>query len=271
MGSVIEDAFYPPHDLAVEIQTFLAGNEDLFAPGPTLAEVGVVFSIESNYRALAAREVMADNRTNEMPEGQVPFGVVCDVLSDASQPYDVIFFPEGELRADDLEPEDLLRYRTLVLPDCAYLTDRQAELLEAFAEGPGAMIVLSDLGANLPAERRKALVEREGVVTGAAYGFSLGQLPNGPQVRIAGDGTDAAMTLQELPAGVALHLIRYDYDERHDSVPELAALDLHVRLPFAPSSVRAVSPSEAFSATLGDGGSVHLEHVPLYSIVVLER
>ncbi|HEX5936590.1 MAG TPA: hypothetical protein VFZ75_02695, partial [Actinomycetota bacterium] len=30
MGSVIEDAFYPPHDLAVEVQTFLADHEELF-------------------------------------------------------------------------------------------------------------------------------------------------------------------------------------------------------------------------------------------------
>src|SRR5205823_6063364 len=126
----IEDAFYAPHDLVVEIQSFIADHEHLFGRDPSYAEVAVVFSIESNYRALAAREVMADNRTNEMSEEQVPFGVVCDELSDAIQPYDVVFFPDGVLRSDDLSVEDLARYRTVVLPACGYLTDRQAELLE---------------------------------------------------------------------------------------------------------------------------------------------
>ncbi|MDP9184897.1 MAG: hypothetical protein M3O29_04415, partial [Actinomycetota bacterium] len=81
MGSVIEDAFYPPHDVTVEIQSFIADHEELYGRDPSLAEVAVVFSIESNYRALAAREVMADNRTNEMPEGEHPFGMVCEELS----------------------------------------------------------------------------------------------------------------------------------------------------------------------------------------------
>jgi len=123
MGSVIEDAFYPPHDVTIEIQTFLADHEDLFGRDPSLAEVAVVFSIESNYRALAAREVMADNRTNEMPEGEHPFGVVCDALSGAMQPYDVVFFPDGDLRPDDLERQDLHGYRTVILPTCSFLTD----------------------------------------------------------------------------------------------------------------------------------------------------
>jgi hypothetical protein len=274
MGSVIEDAFYPPHDLAVEIQTFLGDHEDLFAPGPTLAEVGVVFSIESNYRALAAREVMADNRTNARPEGEVPFGVVCEVLSSATQPYDVIFFPEGELRPDDLTPEHLLRYRTIVLPDCTFLTEPQAQLLEAFADGPGNLVVLGELGANLEPGRRKALFERDGVVTGDAFGFSLELLPGGPQVAVAGERTDAAMTVQELPSGAALHLIRYDYDEATDRVPQLGSLEIDVRLPFTPSSVRAVSPGgEMGAAPNGDGrpGAVRLENVPLYSIVVFDR
>jgi hypothetical protein len=272
MGSVIEDAFYPPHDLAVEVQTFLADNEELFAPGPTLAEVGVVFSIESNYRALAAREVMADNRTNELPEGEVPFGVVCDLLSAATQPYDVVFFPDGELRPDDLEPQDLLRYSVLVLPDCSFLTDRQAELLEAYVEGPGTLVVLGELGANLPVQRRAALVERDGVVTAGPAGFSLDLLPDGPQVRIEGDPTDAAATLPDLGQAAALHLIRYDYDEEADATPELGSLELEVRLPFEPRSVRAVSPAGRLTATPLDGAArVRLDCVPMYSIVVFER
>ena len=54
MGSVIQDAFYPPHDLATEIQAFLAGNERLFSTG-TWSEAGVVVSVGSSFRAAPPR------------------------------------------------------------------------------------------------------------------------------------------------------------------------------------------------------------------------
>ena len=62
MGSRIEDSFYPPHDLATEMQAFLAEHEDLFSR-QTCNEVAVVFSIESN-RELISRQDSADNVTN---------------------------------------------------------------------------------------------------------------------------------------------------------------------------------------------------------------
>src|ERR671921_526730 len=61
MGSVIEDAFYPPHDLVGEIQSFLADHEDLFGGDPTYAEIGVVYGIESNAITRASVELPADN------------------------------------------------------------------------------------------------------------------------------------------------------------------------------------------------------------------
>ena len=274
MGSVIEDAFYAPHDLAVEIQTFLADHEDLFMPDPTLADVGVVFSIESNYRALAAREVMADNRTNEMPEGQVSFGAVCDVLSASAQPYDVVFFPDGVLRPDELEPTDLQRYRSLVLPACAYLTDRQGDLLEAYVAGGGRLVVLGELATNFSAERRQALLARDNVVVREAYAFAPDLLANGPQLRITNGTTDAASTLQDISRGAALHLLRYDHDDASDAVAPLERLEMDVRLPFGVTSCEAVDPAGAMKVewSAADGRvALRLTEVPLYAIVVLSR
>ena len=54
--------------------------------------------------------------------------------------------------------------------------------------------------------------------TGAAFGFELGLLPHGSQVRVLEGDTDVALTLQRVERGCALHLIRYDYDEAADRV-----------------------------------------------------
>jgi hypothetical protein len=268
---VIEDAFYPPHDLAVEIQTFLADHEDLFGRDPSLAEVAVVFSIESNYRALAAREVMADNRTNEMPESEHPFGVVCDALSAAMLPYDVVFFPDGDLRPDDPERQDLHRYRTVVLPHCSFLTDTQADLVQRFLDDGGVVLALGDVGTNLESARRDLLTSHANLRSMAS--FTLDALTEGPQVRLASGGpTDAATTLQAIERGAALHLIRYDPTD--DTVAPLDDLELDVRTPFPVSSCEIVDPlGEAKLEWQTDGSRVRLRirDVPLYAIVVLER
>jgi hypothetical protein len=275
MGSVIEDAFYPPHGLAVEIQTFLADHEELFGRDPTLAEVAVVFSIESNYRALAAREVMADNRTNEMPEGEQPFGVVCDALSAAMQPYDVVFFPEGELRPDDPERQDLRRYRTVILPACSFLTDAQADLVEAFLAAGGNVLALGGLGTNLDPERLERITAHPGTTSADVAAFSVDSLPGGPQVSVTGGGpTDAAATLQSVARGAALHMIRYDHDEQADEATVLDRLELDVRVPFEVSSCEVVDPhGQAKLEWEADGSLVRLRlrDVPLYTIVVLDR
>lgn len=276
MGSVIQDAFYAPHDLAVEIQSFIADHEHLYSTR-TWSEVGVVFSIESNYRALAAREVMADNRTNEMPEGEVPFVVVCNVLSAAAQPYDVIFFPEGELRLDTLSSGDLLAYRTLILPDVSYLTREQAEALRGYVEDGGHLVVL---GPGQPPRLGRQgemdhLLRMPVVRSAGPREFSLDLLPGGPQVRVVEGDTDLALTLQRVDDGAALHFIRYDHDDIRDRVPLLDRLVLDVRLPFRVRAATAYSPGAAglvaAAEPMQDGfHRLTLRDVPLYGIVVLD-
>ncbi len=267
MGSVIQDAFYAPHDVAVEIQAFLADHEALFTP-ETLHEVAVVFSIESNYQMLAAREVMADNRTNELPEGQVPFGLVCETLSKVAHPYDVVFFPDGELRADTITGDDLARYRTVVLPDCAYLTAAQAAAVRAYLDGGGRVVIVGAFGENLEAEEREALRSHEGTTTIDLGAFSAASLHGGPQVRIDDDPVDLACTIRRVGDRAALHWIRYDYDAEADRVPELDELRLAVRLPFSPRSAEALSPCGSPSATI-DGAVLVVRDVPLYGVVTL--
>jgi hypothetical protein len=266
LGSVAQDAFYAPQDLCVEIQRFLAANESLFGT-ETLSEVGVVFSVESNFQAMARRDLFADNRTNV--SGELLFWSVCDSLSSAVQPYDVIMFPDGDLRADSLEPADLARYRVLVLPLCTHLTPYQAELLEGYLASGGRAVALGPLGTNL-GERGERLLRHPGAVFADPDAVaSLEALLGAPQVRVRGDA-DVAVNIQRTGEGAALHLVRYGYSSREDRVPRLDRLELSVRMAGDLRAPEAHAPDRAPGLehrVAGDEHTIVLRDVPLYCIV----
>jgi hypothetical protein len=242
MGSVIEDAFYPPHELCVEIQTFLADHEHLYS-WRTASEVAVVYSVESNFLRVARRDQFADNRSNVSGEERVPFHEVCDRLSRAGQPYDVVFFPDGELRADELTAADLAQYRTVVLPDVTFLTDAQSALLDEYRAAGGRT------------------VDEDGVDA----------LLADPQLRVSAD-EDLAVNLQRVGDGIAVHVVRYGYDESSDRIPALAELTLELRLPEACTSASAFSPDGSLRAELaaeGDRVRLTLRDLGVYGIVLL--
>lgn len=274
MGSVIEDAFYAPHELCVEVYSFLADHERLYSPR-TLNDTAVVYSVESNLQRVAKRDLMADNRDNRSSSEVIPFWEVCDALSAARQPYDVLFFPDGDLRGDTLQADDLRPYCTLVLPDCRYLTGPQAALLEDFAARGGNLLVLGQFGMNLPEARRAALLSHPGVTQAPEDGFTLDALPGGPQARVSG-AAKLAVNIQRVADGAAVHVIRYDYDTAQDEVAPLAELALDLRLAGRYTRAEVYSPNGAPQVTLTPGAGedclrLDLRDVPLYTVVLLQE
>jgi hypothetical protein len=270
MGSEIEDAFYAPHELCVEISGFLAGHEALYST-ESAAEIGVVFSVESSLaEEEAARAALANNVLNLLPDELAPFWAASEALCDALQPYDVVMFPDGTLRADTVTAGDLRRYRTLVLPDCAILTAHQADALLGYLDGGGRAIVAGRLGENLDAGRLARLAGHPGVLRVAGPEATAGALPDGPQV-IAPDGLDACIGLHRVAGGVAVHILRYGYDPAADRVPPLEECEIAVRLADAAVAGVAAVP-EGVGVELRSAGPVHtlrLRDVPLYTIVML--
>jgi hypothetical protein len=270
MGSEIEDAFYAPYELCAEIGGFLAEHERLFS-SESAAEVGIVFSVESSLaQEEAARAALANNRLNLISGELAPFWAASEALCDALQPYDVIMFPDGTLRADTVTAEALGCYSVLVLPDCAILTAHQADALLGYLEGGGRAIVTGRLGETLEADRRARLEGHSGLIRVAGSDALIGALPDGPQV-VAPPGLDAAIGLHRVAGGVAVHILRYASDPDADRVPELRDLELSVRLAGMDiAGVEAVP--EGVGADLRSTGSLHtlrLRDVPLYSIILL--
>jgi hypothetical protein len=274
MGSVIQDSFNPPHELCVEIQKFLADHEKLFSHN-TASETAVVYSVETEFQRESGRGIFADNRSNTGSSEVGLFWRVCESLSDAAQPYDVVFFPDGDLRPDTVQLENLRQYRTIILPDCRYLTRAQVQLLGDYLESEGHLLVIGELGTNLPVEERDGILKHWGtrqINNGA--GFDASWLPTEPQMKLSASA-NLAINLQRVEFGVAMHIIRYDYDSQQDQVPALEELSLELHLPGNFSSVEIFSPGEAPEAeceTLAeDLHRLRLKNIPLYSIVLLKE
>lgn len=272
MGSVIQDSFNPPHELCVEIQSFLADHESLFSY-KTASETAVVYSVETEFQRESRRGIFADNRYNQDSSEVGPFWQVCETLSDAVQPYDVLFFPDGDLRPDTLTFDALSQYRTVILPDCRYLTKSQSQLLQDYLEKGGQLLVLGELGMNLSSDEHDAILHHPGthrVEVGAA--FNLNWLPFGPQVQLSVPA-DLAINLQRVDSGVAIHILRYDYDAERDQVPSLDELSLDLRLPGDFHVLEVFSPGELSKTQLESvdrNYHLTLRNLPLYSIILLK-
>ena len=273
MGSVIQDSFNPPHELCVEIQTFLADHEHLYSH-KTVSETAIIYSVETEFQRESGRGIFADNRYNVETSEIGPFWQACEALSDAIQPYDILFFPDGNLRPDTFQPETLTQYRTLILPDCRYLTSAQSQLLSHYLENEGRLLVTGELGINMPSTERDVILNHQGthrVQAGAA--FDLNWLPFGQQVQLSVPA-DIAVNIQSIEGGVAIHILRYDYDSSQDNIPLLAELKLDLRLPGNFSNMEIFSPVESPKGELEGSDGLYrlmLSNIPLYSIVLLRE
>ncbi len=262
MGPVVEDSFWGPHDVLVPMQAFLADHEALYSKR-SLNEIAVVYSVPSAFE---------DAKASAIREFAAFFGA-CDALIASMQPYDVLMFPEGELRGDSLAIEDLAQYRTLVLPSCSVLTDAQADLVRGFLMQGRRVLVTGELGINLPDAERRSLLDHPGL--SRVDEVRPADLADGPQIEIAGSH-DLALNIVKVARGAAIHVIRYDYDEERDLVPVLPELVMRVRLPGPWSTASAHSPSREATAELepepdaAGHRTLRLRNVPLYTIVLLE-
>jgi LmbE family N-acetylglucosaminyl deacetylase len=272
MGSVIEDSFWPPHDLCKEIQEWLAAHEELFGHD-SAARTAVVFSARSNFVLETRDRALANNTLNLTSDQRLPFWVVCELLSDAVQPYDVVFFPDGGLRSHQLTAADLERYSTLVLPHCHELTEQEASTLITYLNNGGRVTRLGPLGANLDASLRERIESHPHAREAPFPPTTLESLIDEPQVRVPA-GLNAAININRLDNGVAVHLIRYDYDRAADEIPLLDDVELEIELEATYGSVEsygAPKPPVVDFAHRGRSHLLHLRDVPLYSVLVLRH
>jgi len=264
MGSVIEDSFWAPHELAAEIQDFLADHESQLYGTSTYSETAVAFSVQSSFDYL-----------EEHGSGQrFPFWAAGDQLVAAKQPFDVVMLPEGKLREDSITVGSLGQYRTLILPECRFLTPAQASAVAGFLNRGGRVLAVGDMGLNLENGTRRELLAHPLMLR--ATEVRAEDLAGGPQV-IFKSAPDLAINIHKIgDKQAAIHLIRYDYDEERDEVPVLPRLVLDVRIARPFRMAKAFSPAGevevrlSFSRDIREMHRIELENVPLYCVVLLQ-
>ncbi|SEQ86286.1 hypothetical protein [Microlunatus flavus] len=278
MGATIQDSFWAPHDLLVEIQDFVAETEPLRA-NESANEVGVVYSVVS-MRDLVNEADSGDNLVNARDETvQVPFRQVTEALSHGSVPFDVVIMTDGGLAGDRTGVEELGRYCTLVLPGCWWLTDHQVAVLLGHLDAGGRVVATGEVGTNADSPDRDRLRSHPGLVTASAAAV-LDELVEGPQVTCS---APLAVNLHRLADGrIAAHLVSYDHDDEADQVRTLSDVRLDVRVPGARSALREAqgtgaaelvvpgAPPASLALTEADGRlSLVLPEVGPYAVVVL--
>jgi hypothetical protein len=255
--------------LATEVQGFLGDNDELFSRR-TWNEVAVVYSVESN-RARVSLADSSDNVHNLRDASVVvPYRVATDALARAGVPFDVLLFTDGVVAEDRVDPDALAGYGTVLLPDCTFLTLKQATSVLAHLDGGGRALVVGELGLDLPAEVRERLLGHPGTSV-ATLADVTDSLPGGRQVHVDGD---VAVNIQRLAdGGAAVHLLNYMYNAELDRTEALKDVELSVRLPLAEPAGMLVAPgAEPAPLPVTSDEEVHrvrLDRLGVYAVVVL--
>ena len=257
MGAAIEDSFWAPHDVVVEIQDFIADHERLYT-SDSMSEVAMLFSCRSAHDWL-------EEHGWKVP---YPFWAAGEQLVAQHQPFDVVVLPDGVLREDTITAASLYRYRTVVLAECSFLTGPQVAAIRGYLDAGGRVLATGSLGENLDRSTR-ALLDHPHLLRSDELRL------DDPQVRLE-PPVDLALAIHRVSdKEAAIHLIRYDYDEERDEVPVLPAMRLDVRLPRPFRTLDVLAPTGGTAGQLSfhrearERLTIELEDVGLYTVLRL--
>lgn len=272
LGATLQDSFWAPHELLVEAQAFLADTDEFRSP-VSANELAVVYSVPS-MRERVARADVSDNLTNARDLSVVvPYRQATQTLSHAGAPFDVVLATDGELAPDRFDQEDLGRYRTVVLPGCWSLTERQVEVLADFLDAGGRVVADEDPATDADADLRRRILQHPGY-SRAALDDSAALQPLGPQVHA---DAELAVNLQRCAdgVGVACHLVNYRYDAAADRVAPLRDVSIEIRFADVLGSEQALIlrpdgvPNRVPVTRDGDRYRLRLPELGAYAVVVL--
>jgi hypothetical protein len=237
LGTDIRDAYWAPRDLALECGQFLKEIDHLI-DARTTARTAVVYSVRSMMRATLDSDQFSDEGRWFEPlpgagQQSPPYWDVLKALTENSVTYDVVVFPDQELRADDITDGSVAGYTTIIVADMWGLNASQHQVLVRFAAAGGKVLVHGRYGTELPAPEVAQLLNLP----------SAQQLTDIHDLAVRADtevlsrlGPLIAVNVSAVADGVAVHLLNYDFDEAADAIRVRSDMSLEVRSALAPAS-----------------------------------
>jgi hypothetical protein len=295
MGNTVKDAFWPPRNVTVEVQEFLANNEGLYSK-QSGANVLVLYSFPSNYwpEAVAGYSSSVLDGSEEGllsysvidpddPNGvRMPFWEVIRSLSKKQVNYDVKFAADGDLREDTFSMKDVAGYDVIVLPECSTLTENQAQVIESFATQGKRVLIFGEAALNLP-----GWTEKMKRISNVTYCMNDNYKPKALMEfndafknvykdiwRVVADNDAIGMQTHSIENGLAIHLINYDYSKKEDAVQPISELNIKVRMiedKFGNIKVHTLDGKNLkFESWVEDSiMNVRIHDLPLYAVVQL--
>jgi hypothetical protein len=291
MGNTVKDAFYPPREVTVEVQSFIANKENLYSK-KSGANVLVLYSFPSYYwreavagyssSVLDSEEGILSYSVADMDDPnspRLPFWEVIKTLSDKQVSYDVKFIADGELREDAFSSKDIEGYDMVILPDCNILTESQTEVLEQYVKDGHKLFIFGEAAENIPGWLDK-VKEESGTIYCANEDYKPKAVENFTKSfdeayeniwTVSTDNPTVGLQTHALKNGMAIHLINYNYDKSLDKVEILDKLNLKVNIDKPVQDIKVHTLKEdilryEFKEELG-AISIDLYEVPLYTVV----
>jgi hypothetical protein len=212
-------------------------------------------------RPVAANELAilyADGPISGRPETHLRYLALVQALTERNVQFDVVYGGDGRFVPEDLDAGDLVRYRTIVLPEARDLGDASRSTLEAFVRAGGELVAFSDSPIDPNVVRRA-----DGDVLETFWRDHRGddgdriadEVAPPPASRI--EASDPAARVIRYVDGdrQVLHLLNQGYDEAGDSVAPIA--DLELGLPWRSGDARctviAPDQDQDLEAKVDDG------------------
>ncbi|MBN1139968.1 MAG: sulfatase-like hydrolase/transferase, partial [Anaerolineae bacterium] len=133
--------YYAPLDECEQYVRFIRDNREVYEGVDHLADVAVLFSYASEIW-----DYWTGANTAE-PNHSLQWYGLAQALTDMSVQYDAVLAPDGNVIADNLELDDLLQYKTVIVPWAYSLRDEQVQLLEDYARSGNQLVVVGDLAS----------------------------------------------------------------------------------------------------------------------------
>jgi hypothetical protein len=184
--------------------------------------------------------VYADGPISRRPGAHQRYLALAQALAESGHQFDVVYAGDGRFNADELDPEILSRYRTLLVPEARDLGEAPAAALEAFARAGGEVTTYSDSPLDEALVRQAEVDMLDGFwrrYRDEARDRIVGSFRPPPSSRI--ESSDAAVSVTRYALGDrrVFHLLNYAYDAARDEVTP--ARDLRLRIPWREVSATA--------------------------------